>query len=922
MRYVVTSALLILFSVSLAIAGTIKGIVKDADTQEPLIGANIVVLGTSLGSTTDEDGSFVILNVPEGEYKIEISYLGYQQVEKMVTVGTEDVTLTVELTPVALTADAITIVANRARFRETPVAFTDLEKEEIVKTLGSRDVPLVLNTTPGIYATEQGGGAGDSRINVRGFDQRNVAVTINGVPVNDMENGWVYWSNWDGLGDVTSSIQVQRGLGATNLAIASVGGTLNILTDAAAAKPGILYKQEYGSANFLKETFTASTGLLDNGLAATVAVVRKTGRGIVDQTWTDAWAYFGALSWTVNKSHRFDLFAIGAPQKHGQRLYTSSIATYDAEYARKIYEEDNLPEETIAALDNAPNYGRNFNPNWGPIMNYDPNDLKEYYNGSVHDFSNRTIYMDGEEVSGASVLMERENYYHKPQFNLNWYWNISKNFLLTNVAYLSIGRGGGTGRLGSRFGKISDGPFAGQIDWQSVYDKNSTTLAQDADSALVADGLVGATERKASTAIRNSVNKHFWYGLLTTAEYRMGRNLKFTFGFDGRYYKGEHYREVRNLLGGDYILDYGDDNQTSPVKRLGDKVVYHNDGFTRWIGGFLQVEGKKGPLTAFVSGSVSQTSYKRIDYFVDKNAYKQPGSRILPPESDWQNFLGGTIKVGANYNLTQELNLYTNIGFFSKAPIFDAVFDFSHQLYAQTYNEKVYALEIGSGYRTGNFYSNINFYYTRWDDRTWSRSVTTATGTPIYFLLQGIDARHTGVELDWTYKASRWIEFRSALSVGDWIWLNDVETTYAPEDDPTNLTTFNVYANGLKVGDAAQKTFSISTTIHPVKDSYLNATLTTFGDHFADFDPARRTDPNDRTQPWLVPNYTLVDLHFGYTLPVTLGTVKLELFGHVFNLFDEKYITDADDGRDHSAATARVFIGIQRKFNVGLKVNL
>lgn len=84
--------------------------------------------------------------------------------------------------------------------------------------LGSRDIPLVLNTTPSVYSTQQGGGAGDARINVRGFNQRNVAIMINGVPVNDMENGWVYWSNWDGVGDATASIQVQRGLSAVNLA--------------------------------------------------------------------------------------------------------------------------------------------------------------------------------------------------------------------------------------------------------------------------------------------------------------------------------------------------------------------------------------------------------------------------------------------------------------------------------------------------------------------------------------------------------------------------------------------------------------------------------------------------------------------------------------------------------------------------------
>ena len=75
---------------------------------------------------------------------------------------------------------------------------------------------MILNTTPSVYATQQGGGAGDARINIRGFNQRNIAVMINGVPQNDMENGWVYWSNWDGVGTKAVLIQVQRGLSAVN----------------------------------------------------------------------------------------------------------------------------------------------------------------------------------------------------------------------------------------------------------------------------------------------------------------------------------------------------------------------------------------------------------------------------------------------------------------------------------------------------------------------------------------------------------------------------------------------------------------------------------------------------------------------------------------------------------------------------------
>ena len=122
---------------------------------------------------------------------------------------------------------------------KTAVAYTDVTKEEIALRLGSQDIPLAMNLVPSVYATNQGGGAGDARINVRGFNQRNVAVMINGIPVNDMENGWVYWSNWDGVADVTSSIQMQKGLSAQNLATPSIGGSMNIVTDAAALENAV-----------------------------------------------------------------------------------------------------------------------------------------------------------------------------------------------------------------------------------------------------------------------------------------------------------------------------------------------------------------------------------------------------------------------------------------------------------------------------------------------------------------------------------------------------------------------------------------------------------------------------------------------------------------------------------------------------------
>ena len=162
-----------------------------------------------------------------------------------------------QLGEVVVTSGVIDI----AKVRTTPVAVSTISPAEIALKVGNQEFPEIMNKTPGVYATKQGGGYGDSRISLRGFDQRNTSFLINGQPVNDMENGWVYWSNWQGLTDVASGIQLQRGLGASKLAVPSVGGTVSIFTKAAEAREGSSVQQVFGNDGYNKTTVAHSTGL-------------------------------------------------------------------------------------------------------------------------------------------------------------------------------------------------------------------------------------------------------------------------------------------------------------------------------------------------------------------------------------------------------------------------------------------------------------------------------------------------------------------------------------------------------------------------------------------------------------------------------------------------------------------------------------
>ncbi len=466
---------------------------------------------------------------------------------------------------------------------ETPVAFTELTKDTISDQLGSRDIPLVLNSTPSVYATTDSGGAGDARVNVRGFSQRNVSILINGVPTNDIENGWLYWSNWDGLGDVTATIQVQRGLSNVTLPTPSVGGTMNIITDPASAQRSGSFKFEFGSDNFRKGTLVLNSGLMANDrFAATLGLVAKTGDGYVRGTYTKGYGYYLGASFKVNDRNRLELFAVGAPQRHGQRTFASNIAAYDVDYARKLgYTDEQINSTSGGALRQGPvDAGQDFNPNYAPVSSSYAG--KQYYWGGLHPREDKNF------------INERENYFHKPQINLNWYSTLSDDLKLASVFYYSGGRGGGSGTLNNgsssaAFGHYpnSEPLYGSNINWDETIASNAGTV--DARGNAKAAG-------RSLGILRNSVNNQDQYGIVSKATYTLSDDITVTGGLDWRTARIDHFREVRDLLGGDYYLptssqasEFWADGADTQLG-LGDKVDYDETNHVDWLGLFTQAQ--------------------------------------------------------------------------------------------------------------------------------------------------------------------------------------------------------------------------------------------------------------------------------------------------------------------------------------------
>ena len=740
----------------------------------------------------------------------------------------------------------VRVISNYGKDRKTPVAMSTVNAKQISEVYGgSAELPEVLKLTPGVYATKTGGGVGDSRINIRGFDQRNIAVTINGIPVNDMENGWVYWSNWAGLGDAVSTIQVQRGLGASKLAINSVGGTMNIITKTTDAKPGASVMTSVTDYGQYKIMGYASTGLMDNGFALTTVLSKTAGNSYVDGTWMDGYSYFFTLAKQVNDKHRLVLTGIGAPQSHGQRSSGLTPGQYDT--------------------------------------------LDRRFNGDIGYFDNGDLFND------------RVNYYHKPQFSLNHYWNASEKTTVSSSLYYSIGHGGGSGRLGSSYARTEDG----LLDIQAAYDYN------------VANPDV--TNGGVKYAQRNSVNNHYWTGLVSTVNHKVNQYVDLTLGLDARSYRGEHFREVRDLLGGsarydgvnglvgvhEFASNYGNVLSVTPVEQ---RVAYDNDGLVKYAGLFGQAEYSKDKLSAFVTGAINTTSNQRVDRMLYINDTTGRGEL-----SEVVNIMGYSYKGGANYNINDNHNVYFNAGQFSRAPFWTFVFvNNTNDIVQNLVNEKAQSFELGYGFRSEKVAVKVNAYLTNWKDKSLlSGNITGPNGTITRALMTGANATHKGIEVEFNTKPAKGLEIGGIVSLGDWRWVGDINATVYSEIDPTESVTVTSYVDGVHVGDAPQNQYGLQARYQITEGLYIGATWVYNDKFFANFDPSKKTDEEDRIDSYQIPSYYNLDARIGYDL--NLGDRKLTLGMQAFNITDVKFLSDATD--QDGTTFSYGFPGFGRNFN-------
>lgn len=706
----------------------ITGNISDAD-GDPLIGASVVVDGTSIGTITDIDGNFSMETSLSGAQDLIISYVGYST--KKMSVNIEDGStmlgnMTLSNTSVGLDEIVITGVMDIVKDRRTPVAVSTITREDIqAKSVGNVEFAEVMKNTPSVYVAQQTG-FGDSQMFLRGFSQTNTAFLLNGQPINGMEDGRMYWSNWSGMSDVANAVQVQRGLGSSKLAISSVGGTINIVTKTIDKKEGGFVRFMYGNDNYLKGSLSYNSGLKGKWAFSIFVDHWQADAKWADGTNGQGQNYFMSVGYKPSENHTVNFLVTGAPQWHGQRW-----------------------SQSLETLEETPR----FNQHWGE------------YDGNFET--------------------ERRNFYHKPVLNLSWDWDLNTTSKLSTVAYASFGRGGGTGNYGSSSNRIRTED--GQVDWDAIATNNS---ADDDGIGTFSDNyaLRGSMNNHAwygnVTKYEKDINENLNFsGGFDLRLYRGDhfRQLIDLFGLNG--YNDAFRHSTRPS---DYVVNSTFDarpwaalfNFASEEER----IAYDYSENINYQGLFSQIEYTSGQLTTFVQGALSTQSYQR------EGRWQDIGKSDKVSKAGYNLKGGASYAINDNNTLFVNAGHYSRQPYLDN--IFEDVRNSNTLLTPDVENEKITGIEAGYKLLSDDMRANFNVYHTTWGNRTNVSSFNNDGGTPDNEdddfqqrdIERGISQTHMGVELDLQYKITDKIRLSGFTSLGDWTF-NKIESLTSFNDD-------------------------------------------------------------------------------------------------------------------------------------------
>lgn len=267
---------------------TIRGKIVDAKTGHPLEKANVTLKSErTIGTFSDSSGIFYLSGLIKTDDFIEISYVGYEKITYNIkSLFTSSELNIIKLNPSIISAQSILVEAFRRKEEVPPINYSSIERQKIKENYTLQDIPEFLSTLPSaMFYSESGSGIGYNYLSIRGFDQRRISVSVNGIPQNDPEDHNVYWLDFPDLISTSELIQVQRGASSGMIGYPAIGGSINIITSSFANEPMLNVQMMAGSYNTRKYSASFSSGLMNQNYSIYARLSQIASDGYREKSW-------------------------------------------------------------------------------------------------------------------------------------------------------------------------------------------------------------------------------------------------------------------------------------------------------------------------------------------------------------------------------------------------------------------------------------------------------------------------------------------------------------------------------------------------------------------------------------------------------------------------------------------------------------
>lgn len=850
---------------------TLKGQVLDANSGLAVEAVEVTV-GAAV-TYTAADGSFELAVKADGQnLQVNFKAPGYRDntLTILPTANKEMDLGSILLTPEALDLNQIT--------GEDRIPVITLPEGEDEGDIESENISGILSASRDPFISAAAFNLSNGGFDIRGY-RNETEVFFNGMPVTNLDNDAVYWSVWGGLNDVTRNRESTIDLSANAYSFGGLGGVTAFDTRASEQRKQRRFSYLFSNRSYSHRWMgTWSTGMQPSGWAFSFSGSRRLAKeGYVPGTFYDAWAWFASVDRKLGKRHLLNLTTLGAPVRRGQQ---------------------GAGTEEVNDL-----AGTNFyNPNWG--------------------------YQQGKKRNARVIDA------HQPLVILRHDWQMTENASLITTVGTQFGRYGRSGidwfnapdpradyyrKLPSYFALESsavadeltalyqNNPDLLQIQWDQLYEANAMNGQSWEDTPGIWSQYVIANNRSdtrkinANTVYQNVVSDH----------------LTLNFGVQYQNESTHYFRELTDLLGGDYYvnlnrfaleegfdIDFAKNNLNDPevVVREGDTYGWDYDINARKNGYWLQGQFSYRKIDFFATGSFSKTTFWREGKY---RTGRFPDSSY--GESEKQEFSNVGIKGGMTFKIDGRNYLYGNLAFITRPPNPRDAYASPRQrdqLVPGLTNEKVYAAEGGYQLRSPSVKARATFFYAQINDalkinRFFLPGDISNFGT---YILTGLDRRHAGVELALSAKLSPTLTLNGAASIGEYIYTSRPNGIFIQDDDGIIQDRGTIYIKNFYVPGTPQTAASLGLDYR--SPNYWSASITVnfFDRNYIDFSPERRTADqvfgleqgsefyNQIVNQTRVPDRFTVDLFAYKSFRINRNTF-FYLTGGVTNLLNAEVIT-------------------------------